>query len=779
MTQHKIVDSLKSTLRVFPIDRDPDIRPIVDMASTIGIALIVITVPIAAALNPANWTTASWIGSSTAGDASVASDFFRSPSFTTPEETAQAVLHIATLGMGFSRINGQEVSLDELTHSGWTDNESRNLFTSYDVTLALNDPGAENVIAIAVGTGWRSLDDFPRRDYDPIGALAPVDTTHARVVRAQLQFLGVDGLEVALPVNSGDDWLTTVAPFTQTSIYDGEVYDASLEVTGWDISECNLEAWSPAVALASNDAPQGTMISSTYEAFLPPMRISRVVRPVSVNRVVTDDAKVVFVVDFGANLAGVAEVRVPNGCRNLTLVHGEILGHAMLPAPSYPDRPYTGNLRGANAVDTFLAADGVDGFKSPVGNTPFFYRPRMTYHGFRFMEIHGWPEIEAGGAPSFDDVALLHFHSAVDPRTSVAFPSNPVLGAVMTMAQGAQRNNMHSVLTDCPQRDERLGWTGDLSLSSSSFALNFHAEDFGPHLLASLAASQAADGSSDGSVPDTVPFVRWGNRPGDVSWSSALPSLVSALLEQYGDVVTAATYFDAMVNQQRNVTMANLGKLNEGWQEYGDWCPPPRASADGDFQCGGADTFRPTEGFTSAFSYVRMTQQLSSVAAALGRADASTWAEEASDLVAAFIEAWGDPAEPESCDQNLMTNLVLSIALGATSDATGAAESLLSSLNATNYHLSTGIIGARFVFDILLDGVGMIGSDGPDAALAVLERVDFPSYGYMAFNDLEPATENTWELWDAPCQVGVLRSGSWRLNSDIPRLLKEVWNARA
>ena len=134
-------------------------------------------------------------------------------------------------------------------------------------------------------------------------------------------------------------------------------------------------------------------------------------------------------------------------------------------------RVYTGNLRSARQTDTYLRAAGTVGAESAE-----FYFPRMTYHGFRYVEVHGWPD--EGEPLAKTDLVLLHSHSNLERRTDVAFPSQPVLAATYRMAVGAQQSNLMTVATDCPQRDERLAWTGDLALSADSMALNFEFRDF-------------------------------------------------------------------------------------------------------------------------------------------------------------------------------------------------------------------------------------------------------------------------------------------------------------
>ena len=177
---------------------------------------LLFTLAAAAAEDP-TWNDAPWIGSSANAVIGDASDLFRT-TFTTPADagngSSSAILHVATLGMGFSRINGLEVSDDRLTHSGWTDNENRVLYSTYDVSSLLAPAGEANVLAIAVGTGWRDQITYPRRDDT---ASSTEDSTHLRLCRAILELPGT-----TVVVTTSQDWWTAPGPWLRTSIYNGE-----------------------------------------------------------------------------------------------------------------------------------------------------------------------------------------------------------------------------------------------------------------------------------------------------------------------------------------------------------------------------------------------------------------------------------------------------------------------------------------------------------------------------------------------------------------------------
>ena len=179
---------------------------------------------------------------------------------------------------------------------------------------------------------------------------------------------------------------------------------------------------------------------------------------------------------------------------------------------------------------------------------------------------------------------------------------------IQRLALGAQRSNMMTVPTDCDQRDERLGWMGDENLSSESMALNYNAGAFLRNFVDAMVSEQGADGS----LPDTVPFARYGGRPADVSWSTALPQTVH-VLHANGDIATdeLTQYMPALLAQLDNVKGQARNGVAKMHTPYGDWCPPPA-------QMGRGQGPKPSNPYTSAFSYINMIHQIHDLAVATG-----------------------------------------------------------------------------------------------------------------------------------------------------------------
>ena len=538
------------------------------------------------------WDGVPWLGNDKV-------NLFRS-SFTLVEPPAQvekAVAYVAGLGYSYVRVNGapaggavgaSPVSVRALTTSPWSNNFHRSPYSSIDVTSQLLQ--GENVLGVGLGHGWRARSPFNRKDADA-NADDPVD----KVLRLQLRLTYTNGTSAVLSHTGDGSWTAAAGPTTADSVYDGETYDARLEQPGWDAPGFKpAAAW--AAAPANPKPPQGVM--SAWAA--PAVVVDREIKPVGI----TNPKPNVYVVDFGTNLAGVCKlknIRLAAG-QSVVLRHAEVMQHALLPDLKTvdPTMIYVGNLRSAKATDTYTARGDA------AGET---FTPALTYHGFRFVEV----TVPAGApAVTADDIEMLHFHSAVAPKAATSFSSDTIT-KIQTLATGAQRSNMMTVATDCDQRDERLGWMGDMCLSSDSICLNYDCAAFANSFVQGMDDEMGADGS----LTDVVPFVRFGNRPADVSWSAALVQTSWVLWKESGDLSSARTYYPDFLRQLDNVKAQAAAGLDKMHTPYGDWCPPPGVPGKGQGP-------KPSSPYTSAYSYVNMVRQTAQLAGALGNSSEAT-----------------------------------------------------------------------------------------------------------------------------------------------------------
>lgn len=486
------------------------------------------------------------------------------------------------------------------------------------------------------------------------------------------------------------------------------------------------------------DGPRGDLTPWSAPAVL----LDRVIPPVTI----TQPHPGIFVVDFGVNVAGVCKlsnINLPAGA-NVTLKHAEILQHAQLPGVPNPDPTmiYNANLRSAKATDVYISA----------GTGPATFLPLFTYHGFRFVEVTGVKTLAVA------DIELHHFHSANPVKSTATFTSK-TLTQIQRMAVGAQRSNQMTVLTDCDQRDERLGWMGDANLSGWSIAMNFDVLAFFQSFLSVMADETDADGSG----VDVAPNVRYGNRPGDISWTAAFPTVTRVLYHVSNDLATAKTHFAKLMLQLGSVSTQCHGKADGGCPTlYGDWCPPP-------VKVGAGQGPKPPKPFTSAASFIGETADMLTLSTALG--DTTTAAELAASktkLDASFNAGFFN-AGNATYGNGVMSTFSIPLHLGLVPPASLPAvqKGLLDTLQSAANHNYCGIIGMKYLFSALA-GMGR-----KDTALAVLEQVDYPSLGYMAYNTLEPATENLWELPDAPFEGTGMNSRNHHMFSSYSLYLVE------
>jgi len=277
---------------------------------------------------------------------------------------------------------------------------------------------------------------------------------------------------------------------------------------------------------------------------------------------------------------------------------------------------------------------------------------------------------------------------------------------------------------------------GDASLSGESIALNFDAANFFNWWLRYEVAPELGHGVT-GSLPDVIPFVRFGNRPGDISWSAAFSSILTVMHSNYADLSAYSDLFEAYRTHMGEVSSqatqaGGLGKLPT---PYGDWCPPP-------VKMGGGQGPKPSPPLTSAFSYTRMVQQgLALATAAKNATEAARLSALAKQLLADYNAAFyrGNG----TYDHGSQTALALGLALGASPDTPATVSALLTNLHSKAMHYDTGIIGFRYLFDAL-EAAGK-----HDDAMRVLMQTTYPSIGFYFANTLEQATTNLWELPDA------------------------------
>jgi alpha-L-rhamnosidase len=407
----------------------------------------------------------------------------------------------------------------------------------------------------------------------------------------------------------------------------------------------------------------------------------------------------VYVYDMGQNFSGWVRLRV-TGPRGTTVKmrFSELI---------YPDGMINReNIRGAKSRDIYiLRGEGVE-----------THEPRFTYHGFRYVELTGYP-----GTPSLETLRGRVVHSAVEPSGSFA-ASNPLLNQIQRIILWGQRTNLHSVPTDCAQRDERQGWLGDAQVTAEEAMLNFDMASFYTNFIRDIRDVQ----DPDGTITDTVPH-KYGSRPADPAWGTAYPQLCWYMYEQYGDRRILDENYDGLkkyVEFLRSRAADNVLR----YSYYGDWVSLEQTPGE----------------FISAVYYYYDVLLQSEIAEILGKTgDAQSYAQLAGQIKEAFIRAFLN-ANTGSYANGTQTANAMAIQFGLLPEGAAGQRRPPVEFNLTknvlydhNSHLTTGFIGAKYLFPALT----RMGRS--DLAYDVATQTDYPGWGYM----ISSGATTLWELW--------------------------------
>jgi alpha-L-rhamnosidase len=574
----------------------------------------------------------------------------------------RARLYATALGVYEARINGERVGDLELA-PGWTDYHGKVQYQAYDVTRLLRRGG--NALAAVVGDGWFSGRLQGGQRYGDRPAFL-----------AQLEVRYSDGRTDRIATDGS--WEAGEGGLRAAGIYDGEVFDERLEPRGWDEDGFDGD-WTPAVERTGD----GPALVATAE---PGMRVVDEVRPVAM----TEPSPGTYVFDLGQNMVGWVRLRAEAAAgATVRLRHGEVLN---------PDGTlYTANLRSAQATEEITAAGG-----------SVRYEPRFTYHGFRYVEVTGADE-----PPRLTGRVV----SADTPRTGDFDTSNPTLDGLQHAIEWGQWGNFLAVPTDCPQRDERLGWTGDIQMFAETSTFNADVRNYLNKWLHDLDEAQRPDGA----YPDVAPAVCCG--AGTAGWGDAGTIVPWALYERYGDERVLAEHYEPMTRWIEYLQAHSTGLLrpNEG---YGDWL---------------ATEDTPRDVIGTAF-FARSTEIVADAAEVLGRdADAERFRALWRDVRDAFVAAYVTPEGRIKGDSQ--TAYVLALRFGLLDDTQRAAarERLVELIEARDWHLSTGFLGTPHLLPVLTDAGRL------DVAYRLLEQETYPSWGYM----IRSGATTVWERWDS------------------------------
>ncbi len=614
-----------------------------------------------------------------------------------------ATLHVTARGVVTARINGQVVGDDVLT-PGWSSYQWRLRYRTHDVTELLRVAlGGAVVLGLELGNGWfrgRLGWDGHRALYgDELGGFAQLEIGFADGHR---QIVGTD-----------ETWSAGPSAVLENDLYDGQTIDARRYEDRWQRPGFAGEGWVP-VHVRDFD----TSVLTPYVG--PPVRRQEELRPV---RIWTSPSGRMLV-DFGQNVVGWVRCRIRGEPGTVvTLRHAEVLERGELGT-----RP----LRTAHATDRFVLSGDDDVFE-----------PTLTFHGFRYAEVDGWP-----GELTSDGLVAVVVHSDL-PRTGHFRCSDDLLNQLHRNVVWGARGNFLDLPTDCPQRDERLGWTGDIAVFAPTAAFLFDVRDFLRDWLTDLAAEQRA---AAGLVPFVVPdILAMTGHPADfpspestAMWGDAAVWVPWALWQAYGDIDVLAEAYPSMAAHVRRVeTLVSDTGLWDGGFQFGDWLDPT-APADQPWRA------KADNGVVATACLYRSARILARTGALLGRADdAAGFRALAERTRAAFTEHYVSP--DGSIQSDAITCYALAIRFELLDEPLQhLAGKRLASLVAENGHrIATGFAGTPYVCDALT-ATGHL-----DDAYRVLLQRECPSWLYP----VTMGATTIWERWDSMLPDGRINPG--------------------
>lgn len=591
-------------------------------------------------------------------------EFRRSFDLDKPIKRARAF--VAAAGYYELYLNGKKVG-DHVLDPAWTDYSKRILYSTYEVTQELHR--GHNAAGAMLGRAWYA------KAYNAPPKLI-----------CQIQGEYSDGKRFEI-VTDGN-WQVLKSPVVMDDIYNGETYDARLDLQGWDTAgfESPDAAMTPATVV---DMPNVILSSQ----MMPPIKVVDTMLP----HRMYESSPGVYVFDFGQNFSGWVKLSVQGAAG--TKIH---IRYAEIADPD--GRVRVDNLRSARSTDTYILRGDSNGEE---------YEPRFTYHGFRYAEVSGYP-----GVPALTAIRGREVHTAVS-STGNFVTSNTMLNQIQSMFIWSIKTNLASVPTDCDQRDERLGWMGDAHLSAETAIMNFDMAAFYTNFLRNIRDAQG----SQGEVPNIVPYIERFNptRVGDPAWGVAYPLLVEYVYQNYGDKrAVAENYAGLKAWADFLAKHAPDGVLDYSY--FGDWValePTPKL-------------------LCATWAYIKSLEAVVMSANILDKPDDAAHYR---DLAKAARDGFNK--QFRNADGTYATGSQAAQVLAMEADVMPGKESesasrLLDDLNYYhNVHLSTGILGTKYLFPVLTD-IGQA-----DLAYEVLMQPDYPGYGFM----LAHGATTLWELW--------------------------------
>jgi len=609
--------------------------------------------------------------------------------FSITKSIASARIYVTSHGFYELQLNGKKVG-DQVLTPGWTSYSKRLQYQVYDITDNLSK--GNNAIAAVLGDGWYRGTLGWGNNWAVYGKRLGI--------LLQLRITYTDGSESVIVTD--ESWkASNEGAIRMNDIYNGETYDATKKLTGWNLPGYNDKNWQ---SVKTGNYNNGNLIASEG----PPIKKIQEIKPVKIFRTPKGN----LVVDMGQNMVGWLKLKVSgNKGTVVTLRHAEVMDEF--------GEFYTTNLRAAKCQLTYILA----------GTGEELYEPRFTFMGFRFVEVTGFP-----GDLTTDNLTGVVVHSDMSVTGSYEC-SNPLINQLQHNIQWGQKGNFVDVPTDCPQRDERLGWTGDAQAFSRTAAYNMDVSSFFTKWLKDVATDQ----KPGGEIPDVIPDIL--NRQGSATaqpsagWGDVAVIVPWTMYLVYGDKHFLENQYPSMKAWVEYIrTRAGDSCIWKGGSKYGDWLfyhPPVNNHTE-------PDGYTEHDFIATAF-YAYSTSLIAEAAKLLGKTDdAKIYSDLFNKIKKVFINEYVTGAG--RVGTNSQTSYVLALKFNLLPDnlRKNAARFLADDIKSRKNHLSTGFLGTPYLCHVLSD------NGYTDVAYDLLLQESYPSWLYP----VKMGATTIWERWD-------------------------------
>jgi alpha-L-rhamnosidase len=652
-------------------------------------------------LGEENWE-AKWIWDGREAPATEAGMYLDIPvplyryEFPARQKVVNARLYICGLGYYEAFLNGKKVG-DRMLDPGWTNYGKRIQYSTYDVTDMLKE--GDNAIGVILGNGW--FNPLPLYLFNRLN-LRDVLTIGQPMLIARLK-LEYDDATVQW-VHTGEDWKAGEGPILRNNVYLGEVYDARLEQDGWTEPGFDDSRWKPAL---KTDGPGGWLIAQIQ----PPIRVTKEITPVAI----TEPRPGVYIVDMGQNFAGVARLKVEGeaGTR-VQMRYGELLYDdgtlndlttiACHIRENWYYQHREGHPRNADQRDIYILK----------GSGEEVYNSRFTFHGFRYVELTGFP-----GKPTIESVTGLRMNSDLEDAGDFTC-SNKLFNQIQQNVEWTFLSNVFSIESDCPGR-EKFGYGGDIVTAGEAYIYNYQMPSFYIKTVHDYQDDQRPSGGMPELAPDnTIYDMGLTEDTGPIGWMLAHPFLQDRLIVYYGDKRLIGEQYQSTVRLVEFIRQqAPEHIVTGGISDHASIDPKPEA-------------------VTSTAFYYHHVQLLARFAGILGKTeDKEKYNRLSEEIKKAFINEFVDNGTVDAGTQGAQA-FALYYGLLPEGGEQAAMDILEEKIVEENKgHLSTGIFGTKMMYDVFRI------HDRNDLGFLITSQKDFPGYGYM----IENGGTTIWESW--------------------------------